>query len=83
MTMFWVTPCSSEGVPFPPGTASRFATFLDISMKKGIFRELQYAFPLEHNQWRVMIGNRELKGDDTPLSLGLKEGGAVEAKLLM
>ena len=83
MAMFWVTPCAGNGVPYPPGVASRFATFLDISMKNGIFRELQYAFPLEPNLWKVLVNGRELKGEDTPESLGMKEGDAVEAKLLM
>jgi hypothetical protein len=83
ITMFWVYACGSNGVPFPPGTPIRFATFLDVSMKNSLFRELMYTFPLEHGQWRVVKDGHVLKDDDTPRSLGMEDGDAVEVKLLM
>ena len=69
MMMFYVYACASNGKPFPPATPVRYPMFLDETMKRGLFRELKYDFPLEHGQWQVMVKGKALKKEDTPHSL--------------
>ena len=83
MMMFYVYACASNGKPFPPATPVRYPMFLDETMKRGLFRELKYDFPLEHGQWQVMVKGKALKKEDTPHSLGIEADETVVAKLMM
>ena len=83
MMVFHVYPCASNGEPFPLGTPVQYPMFMDETMRRGLFRELKYDFPLERGQWDVRTRMQVLRRSDTPLSLGYRADQAVEAKLIM